>query len=211
MIYGRDTYTDIAADLAKWKYLDSAADTELNLSIINEAQDYLWMADEWAPLKKRATLTIVSGLALVPVDFGKFIDLVYEISGIDCRYVINRDFRFVSAFSKATGMTVAIQFLPDTTVTEPVYMVYKAELEKFIATGTEYSFFPKGLILACAQMRHLEKCGLNGTNDYSSVFAGYQREYSAFCAAVKNFKFNDTHIRPQDELGNSRTFRMVTL
>lgn len=211
MIYGRDTYAVIAADLGKWKYIDSAADADLELSVINDAQDYLWMADEWAPLMKRTELVVVDRQASVPVDFGKFLDLLYDIGSIDHKYIINRDFRFVPAFSKSSGMSVAVQFLPDTAVTQPVYLVYKAMLDKFTATGDEYSFFPKGLILACAQMRHLEKCGLNGTNDYSAVRDGYIREYSAFCSAVKNFRFNDTHIRPTDEYGRCRTFQMVTL
>lgn len=186
MPYLSDLYSTLANRLSDW--MTDAKDTGGNvtsrvLDLINRAQDRLWFERKWSGLVKRAALTLSSGRTYtLPSDCG-IILRVYHDTDSDGRpdwdYYEDspdtaRGYYVNASFAKATGWTRTITFLASPT--HSPYVKYYAKLADFAGTGTEYLFFPANLMLATAQLIHLEEGGLSADDAYKALSGYWQRE-----------------------------------
>lgn len=167
-------YSEFSPILTDWLREEGGTVEDLTLSLINRAQDELWMYRAWDYLCKYQSLTLSSLTATLPSDFGGRICRIYCDTNSDNkpdRYYhkdgpVDSGYKIVDTFATATGHSVAITFF-STPPSTPV-MVYPAILSDFAGTGTEYTYFPADLLIATAQKIHIEEADLVG-NEYQAI------------------------------------------
>lgn len=182
-----DTYTSIKNVLSDWLQGEGSAVTDLELDLINRAKDYLARYRQWDELKKRLTLTLDSDGRTVtnfPTDIQAIVEVGLDTDG-DGRldYFFHRDdyrpgrgYYIVNSFTVAAGHSRAMVF-NDPPSGDPV-MVYHVSLADFAGSGTEYSYFPKELMIKTAQKLFIEDSGAH--DEYGVIdkaFREQMREY----------------------------------
>lgn len=179
MGYWTATYSEIQPRLTDWLVITGGgAVSNIELDLLNRAQEWLWQYRPWEALQATAALTVSSRVATLPADYGRLLQVYADLDG-DGRpdwYFENksddpaRHFTLVTTFAKATGRTFAIHFTGQQQYNP--YARYVKTLEAFTGTGTEYSFFPADILLRCAQKLHLEDKGDRG-NEYATLNASF--------------------------------------
>jgi hypothetical protein len=205
-----DTYESIAASFDAW--IESSQEGELSLEYANRAQDSLLNEAPrgWDYLTKydRLTLGGTSGLeATLPADIGVLLQ-VYSDTDEDGKpdywYYrngeIHEGFRFLSGFTKAAGHSTSIQFYM--APLEPLFAKYQARLEDFDGEGTEYSFFPKNLVLR--KMQHLRCLDKGLLNEWKVFEADFSKELELFKDKYQNI-VEAMELSVKDSRGRSIT------
>lgn len=190
----KDTFEDIAASFNSW--LDSTPTDgdyvdNLTLEYANRAQESLLSEATlgWQYLTKTVLLTLSNLVAALPSDYGLLINCYADTDSDgkpDFMYFKDGEllegFKFIDPFSKSTGHSFSIQFFQSPL--EPLYIDYQAALEDFTGEGTEYSFFPKNLILRKMQnLRCLDKGMLD---EWKAIGSDYQIEINKFKSQHQN-------------------------
>ena len=163
-----DTYESIENRFKDWLLSNNTGGNvdDVTLSIINSAQNSLWLRYNWQYLVKEYSLSTTADPQALPTDCGKIIRVSHD-SDNDGRFDFDyyndtrdtaRGYKLRDAFTKAAGHVQTIEFFNSPSHT-PV-LVYQMELDQFTGTGTEYSFFPLDLIMLRAQITYMGESGL---------------------------------------------------
>jgi hypothetical protein len=189
--------------------------SDLCLDYLNQAQDELRFEAFWSELIKTSTLAVTDKVASLPSDLGE-ICCVYHAdnNGKPTQFFYNRSifssdgYYEVNNGDKDNGYTRSIQFYmsPSSDVT----LRYYRTLEDFENSGTEYSWFPAGMLMTKAQLMYLKDEGLSSTSEYSIILNSLER-------SMVNFKRGHQHVNVdirtvlRDNLGHVITFGAYNL
>jgi hypothetical protein len=173
--YRNRKYSEFSPTLTDWLREEGGAVTDLTLSLINRAQDWLYQYRAWDELIKveQRTLSATNSITM-PATYGGILLAVFCDTNGDHkpdRYyykdgAIDSGYRLQNTFAKATGHSVVLQFF-STPPANP-YIKYPVVLADFTGSGTEYTFFPSDLLLATAQLIHIQEADLVG-NEYKAI------------------------------------------
>ena len=206
-MYFSDTYlTDIKPVMQDWLTNSVAGNnvSDLPLNYTNRAQQDLWEERPWSQLEVFEAMTL-SGLTYsIPAALGKIIriaeydsygQMIYEYKEGDnpsYGYSVNW------GFTKAGGYSGTITF--NTVIgSGTLKIVYIKALDDFTGSGTEYSYFPKQLILLAAQrIAALDKGNIG---EYQGITAEYDRKIKKFEKATHQINA-DTRPYLRDRAGN---------
>lgn len=205
--YRNRPYSEFSPILTDWLREEGGAVTDLTLSLLNRAQDWLYQYRAWDELIKYLQLTLsATNTITLPATYGGILLAVfcdtngdgksdkyyYKDAPVDCGY------RLENTFAKATGHSTLLRFF--STPPENPYIKYPVLLDDFTGASTEYSFFPADLLIATAQMIHIQEADLVG-NEYQAVVdkqAVLLRDYE-LSHQHQNIEMN---MRQTDESGN---------
>lgn len=175
MGYWTGTYEEVYDRLNDWWEKSTGGNvSDPYLDMINRAKDWLWQRAEWDYLTKTYNISaVLSGLsAALPSDFGRMrTNGVYSDTNGDglpeyWYYLRSRDvskrYTIADNFTKAAGHSRTITFGQAPIAT--CYADYVAVLDAFTGTGTEYSFFPSGLLFRACQKLILDERGVSGVD-----------------------------------------------
>lgn len=184
-----DTYSDIKNVVSDWLQGEGSAVADLELNLINRAKDYIARYRHWDELKKRLTLTLDSDGKTVtnyPNDIQAIIEVGLDTDGdgrLDYFFFLDdyepgRGYYLESGWTKAAGHSWTMKF-NDPPSGSPV-LIYQMKLTDFEGTGTEYSFYPKELMIKTAQKLFIEDSGAH--DEYGVIdkaFREQMRDYES--------------------------------
>jgi len=210
MAYRSDTYTSVANRLKDW--MQDASDTGGNvtsriLDLVNRANQSLWMERPWAGLVVRSALTLSSGKTYtLPAACGVILDVYHDTDSDgrpDGHYYEDssdtaRGYYVSRSYAKDTGFAQTITFMA--TPSSAPYIRYVKLLEDFAGTGTEYLYFPSELLVAKAQMFHLEDGGLSAGDMYKAIQQKFTREMTNFMQS-QQFENREQRMMILDDQG----------
>lgn len=173
-----ETYSNIEKRLTDILNTEGGEVSDLPLSLLNSAQDWLWHYRRWEGLIKKATLTLDADYkADMPADFGNGA-LIRCYSDTDSdnkpdRYLFKEarhkdGYTLRNTFTKAAGHSWEIQFYRSP-ASSPI-IEYQAVLTHFTGTGTEYTYFPADLLLVTAHLIYLEEDEIRDAAGYQMVY-----------------------------------------
>jgi hypothetical protein len=160
----QDTISDILALInagSVYNTARSTTPTNLGLSVLNQAKDWLCTYKPWRDLRTTVQLPLDADRKItLPADYGKMIMVYTDPSGIGKPmywYTLNdndvaRRYTEECTYDAATGHTRKIAFPPTVYVPENPYICYSRVVADYTGTGTEISFFPKNIMLIVAKM-----------------------------------------------------------
>lgn len=181
-------YNDLVDDLDH----DGGSD-DLALRLINRAQEQIIQEELWHSLLVKYQITLDSNKqADPPSDI--YLNRIYAIMRDDdenniaevyynYKYDINYGYEFITTGDKDTGYTSKIQFNdpPDNIL----YIYYQRKLDEFTGSGTEYSWFPRNLMVAAARMIYLAPEALTN-NDFNAAERRYRNLLKNYSKSVQN-------------------------
>jgi len=204
--YRNRQYSEFSPILTDWLREEGGTVTDLTKSLLNRAQDWLWQYRAWDELIKYQQITLsATNTITLPSTYGGILMQVFcdtDGDGKPDRYYYKdgqnaSGYRLESTFAKATGHSVILRFF-STPPANP-YIKFPVLLTDFAGTGTEYTFFPADLLIATAQMIHIQEADLVG-NEYQAIIdkqAALLRDYEQ-SHQHQNVEMN---MRQTDEAG----------
>lgn len=190
----KDTFEGISDSFNSWadaSPTDAEYVSNLTLEYANRAQECLLSeaASGWQYLTKTVLLTVTNNVATLPTDYGVLIhcfDDADQDGKPDHYYFKDGEllsgFVFSDPFTKAAGHSFSLSFYESPL--EPLYAQYQSALEDFTGEGTEYSFFPKNLLLR--KMQHLRCLDKSMLDEWKALSADYQIELGKFKTQHQN-------------------------
>lgn len=172
--------SDIRARLRDWLiYSANSSNVQnLDLDLLNRANEYLQMYRSWDSLVKTVTLTLdeTGRSAVLPTDLKNILEVYVDnlVIGKPNFWFYENDadvaFRYTKeyVYDKATGGHWIITFPSVSPLLSTPKLKYNCVLPAFVGVDAdnvevaEYSFFPPELLLRTAQKIHAEEKGLSG-------------------------------------------------
>lgn len=207
-----DTYSEIKNVLSDWLQGEGSAVTDLELNLINRAKDYLARYRHWDELKKKLSLTLSSDGKTVsnfPTDIEAIIECGLDTDG-DGRldYLFFRDdyrpgrgYELTVTFSTASGRSHAMVFHDPPSGTPK--LIYQQKLDDFTGLGTEYSFFPKELMIKTAQKLFIEDSGAH--DEYGVIDKAFREQIRDY-ELLHQYQNTAQHFQPLDNYYNPIEF-----
>lgn len=152
----------------------STVPTNLGLVVLNQAKDWLCMYKPWRDLRLDTQLTLgADRKCTLPSDFGCMISVWIDPSGIGKPmwfYTLNdndiaRRYSDETTYSAAAGWTRKIVFPSSTYLPQNPYITYSKVIADYTGTGTEFSFFPKNIMLVVAKKMLQDFYGVPANQD----------------------------------------------
>lgn len=172
--------SDIRARLRDWLIYSTSSGNvaNLDLDLLNRANEYLQAYRSWDSLVKTVTLTLdgTGRSAVLPTDLKSILEVYVDnlVIGKPNFWFYENDsdvaFRYTKEYTydKATGGYWTITFPSVSPLLNSPKLKYNVLLPSFTGVDEngveidEYSFFPPELLLRCAQKIHAEEKGLSG-------------------------------------------------
>ena len=224
MAFFNEPVSKIRARLADWLDVSTNGGNtpNLDLDLINRAQQWLQAYRQWDGLVAIAVLTVqdntINGVvypksSICPTDMKSILSIYVDsaVVGKPQIYFYEEDCDVAFRYTKQYFYDVAVggYWLVSWPSVSPLLSAPKLKYVRILADFAgvdsedkpiiEYSFFPPNLILRCAQKIHCEEKGITGDN-VNPIFVSFQEELKMY-ESMSQFNNQKPDLTPKNKFG----------
>jgi hypothetical protein len=131
--------------------------SNLGLKVVNMAKDWLCMYKPWRDLLVlyQPVFDLATRIMTLPANYGQIVEVYTDPSNIGKPvwvYTLRdndvaKRYDEITTYTAALGFTRQLQWPPTVFIPQTPWIRYSRVLDDYTGTGTEFSFFPMGLML----------------------------------------------------------------